>query len=107
MKISKIKQEKISEQILAYLFNQSPKAIFTSYIAAEMARDEEFIKRLLLELKSKNLLQEIKKNASGDIYIKRSRWKLTDQAYSYYKKVQNSSSNTQAIVNSELDFQSK
>lgn len=88
MKISKSKEEKISEQILAYLFNQSPKSIFTSYIAAEMARDEEFVKRLLLELKKKNLIQEIKKNASGETYLRRSRWKLTDQTYSYYKKFQ-------------------
>ena len=102
MKISKLKQEKISEQILAYLFNQTPKAIFTSYIAVEMARDEEFIKRLLLELKKKNLIQEIKKNSAGESYLRRSRWKLTDQAYSYYKKVQSSSLQVQESINSEL-----
>jgi len=103
MKISKSKQEKISEQILAYLFNQSPKPLFTSYIAAEMARDEEFIKRLLLDLKSKNLLQEIKKNASGENYLRRSRWKLTDQAYSYYKKVQSSSQQIKESLSSEIN----
>lgn len=107
MKISKLKQEKISEQIIAYLFNQSPKSIFTSYIAAEMARDEEFIKRLLLELKNKNLVQEIKKNQRGEIYLKRSRWKLTDQAYSYYKKVQSSFSGTQEIITSNANLEPK
>lgn len=102
MKISKFKQGKISEQILAYLFNQSPKAIFTSHIAAEMIRDEGFIKKLLFELKKKNLLQEIKKNPAGGPYLRRSRWKLTDLAYSYYKKVQSAPKISKEFLSSEL-----
>lgn len=88
MKISNQKREKIFEQILAYLYSQSPRPIFTSHIAIEMARDEEFIKKLLLELKKKNLIVEIKKNAKGFSYIKRSRWRLTEEAYNSYKKIQ-------------------
>jgi len=45
MRISNSKIEKISEQILAFLFSNSPKALFTSHIAVELARDEEFIKK--------------------------------------------------------------
>jgi hypothetical protein len=103
MKISKSKQEKISEQILAYLFNQSPKSLFTSYIAAEMARDEEFIKTLLLKLKEKKLVQEIKKNALGESYLRRSRWSLTDQTYAYYKKAQLSSQQVRESFDSEIN----
>ncbi len=88
MKISQEKKEKISEQILAFLYSSSPKAIFTSYIAREIARDEEFVKKLLLDLKTKKLVIEIKKNPKGIIYIKRSRWKLSDIAYKAYKKHQ-------------------
>ena len=44
MKISIQKREKISEQILAYLYSISPRPSFTSHIAEELARDEEFIK---------------------------------------------------------------
>jgi len=85
MKISKEKREKISEQILAFLYSVSPKPIFTSYIAEELARDEEFVKKLLLELKKKNLILEIKKNPKGKPYIRRSRWKLSDPVYGAYK----------------------
>jgi hypothetical protein len=85
MKISKEKIEKISEQALIYLFSQSPKALFTSHIAAELARDEEFIKKILLDLKEKKILTEIKKNSEGVPYLRRSRWRLSDKAYEFYK----------------------
>ena len=89
MKISSEKRDKISEQILAYLYSISPKPIFTYNIAQEMARDEEFVKKLLIGLKEKNLVIEVKKNPQGTTYLKRSRWKLTDWVYESYKKHQN------------------
>ena len=85
MKISDKKKEKISEQILSYLYSINPKSIFTSQIAEEIARDEEFVKNLLLNLRKRNLIVEIKKNPKGIIYVRRSRWKLSDAAYSVYK----------------------
>jgi hypothetical protein len=88
MKISEEKKEKISEQILALLYSVSPKLLFTSYIAKELARDEEFIKRLLLELKKKNLVIKITKNPRGVLYLRRSRWKISDTAYQAYKSHQ-------------------
>jgi hypothetical protein len=88
MKISKEKQQKISEQILAVLYSQNPKPLFTSQIASETARDEEFIKRMLIDLKLKNLIIEIKKNPQGTPYLKRSRWKLSDSTYQAYKQHQ-------------------
>ena len=88
MKISLIKQEKISEQILALLYSKSPQSLFTSQIAQELARDEEFTKKLLLSLKNKKLIDEIKKNPKGKNYIRRSRWKLSDSTYLAYKNHQ-------------------
>lgn len=89
MKISKIKRDKISEQILAHLYSLSPSSIFTSYIAQEVARDEEFTKKLLNDLKKKKLVLDIKKNPKGTDYIRRSRWKLTPEAFEAYQKKQN------------------
>jgi len=86
MKISKQKKEKISEQILAYLYSINPKPAFTSHIAREVARDEEFVKDILLDLKNKSLVTEVNKNPSGIDYIRRVRWKLSDKAYSVYKQ---------------------
>ena len=88
MKISDKKREKIFEQILALLYEKSPKPLFISEIASELARDEEFIKILLINLKSKGLLVEIKKNPQGKNYIRRARWKLSETAYNSYKNHQ-------------------
>ena len=89
MRISDFKIEKISDQILAFLFSNSPKPFFTSHIAIELARDEEFIKRLLLDLKNKKLVEEVTKNSKGETYTIRKRWKLSDGAYKAYKHNQN------------------
>jgi len=89
MKISNKKKEKISEQILLFLYSNNPKSFFTSHIAQEIARDEEFVKSLLLNLKKKKLVLEIKKNSKGLDYIKRSRWKLSEISYNAYKHYQN------------------
>ncbi len=88
MKISDGKKEKIQEQILAHLYSVNPRPIFTSHIAQETARDEEFVKKLLLELKKKNLVVEIKKNPKGVLYLRRSRWKMSEKAYNTYKQHQ-------------------
>ena len=73
MKISNEKREKIYEQIISFLFSVSPKNLFTIEIAREIARDEEFTKKLLLELKEKGIVIEVKKNPQGIKYIRRSK----------------------------------
>ena len=90
MRISKEKREKISEQILLFLYSINPKQVFTLHIAQELARDEEFIKKILLELKKKKLVLEIKKNPKGVDYKRRSRWRLSTNTYQAYKANQSS-----------------
>lgn len=88
MKISESKKERISEQILAYLYSINPKAVFTVKVAQEIIRDEEFVKKLLIKLKKKGLVVEVKKNPKGVNYIRRSRWMLSNKAYEAYKLIQ-------------------
>jgi len=88
MKISNKKKEKISEQIMALLYSLAPKAIYTAHIAQEIARDEEFVKVLLLDLKKNGLIIEIKKNPEGEAYSRRIRWRISDKAYDIYKQKQ-------------------
>lgn len=88
MKISDKKREKILEQILMFLYMNSPKSFFTSHIAKEIARDEEFTKKLLSDLKKRKFVVEIKKNPEGVNYLRRSRWKISQIAYDAYKKLQ-------------------
>ena len=84
-KISQQKIEKISEQILSHLFTIFPKQIFTSEIAKESARDEEFTKKLLEELEKKELIIKINKNPQGVQYSRRKRWRISNKAHAIYK----------------------
>ena len=83
--ISKEKKEKISEQILSYLYHIYPQSKFTAEIAKETARDEEFMKTLLEGLEKKGLVKSITKNPKGVLYSRRIRWTLTPKAYDAYK----------------------
>jgi len=86
--ISDQKKEKISEQILFYLFSIFPKQVFTSDVAKELARDEEFMKVLLMELQKKELVVKIDKNSQGFQYSRRLRWRISNKAHEIYSKHQ-------------------
>jgi predicted chitinase len=90
MRLSKQKREKIYEQTLALLYHCFPKQLFTAEIARELARDEEFIKKILFELKEKNLVLIIKKTSEGKMYIKRAKWQLTSASFNAYNKINSS-----------------
>ena len=89
-RISKEKKEKIQEQIIYYLFTLFPKQVFTFDIAKELARDEEFIKKLLLELESKGILFKIDKNKHGIKFERRLRWRISNETYKIYEQHQSS-----------------
>ena len=86
--ISKQKQEKISEQILLFLYSVFPKQVFTADIARELARDEEFIKKLLEKLEEKKLIVKIDKNPLGYQYSRRLRWRISNKTQEMYKRLQ-------------------
>jgi len=86
--ISDVKIKKIKENILAFLYENSPKALYTVTIARELARDEEFIKKLLQQLEKAALVSRIKKNTKGIVYSRREKWLLTAKAYEAYKTLQ-------------------
>jgi predicted transcriptional regulator with HTH domain len=88
MRISQIKKDKISEQVLSFLYHSFPQQPFTAEIAREVARDEEFIKKLLLELLDKGLVITIRKNKTGDIFTRRLKWRLSQKVYDIYKSKQ-------------------
>lgn len=84
MKLSKEKRDRISEQVLAFLYQSFPRAKFTAEVAKEIARDEEFVKNILFDLKDKNLVLAVKKNESGKDFIRRIRWQLSAPVYKAY-----------------------
>ena len=86
--ISIEKRNKIKEQALFYLYSQFPKQPFTSDIARELARDEEFIKLILLEMHKDSLIVQINKNAEGLKYLRRIRWRISNKAHQIYSENQ-------------------
>jgi DNA-binding IscR family transcriptional regulator len=84
MKLSQEKINKISEQILSHLYHSFPDQLFTAQISRELARDEEFIKKLLIDLKNKGLVISIRKNKKGISYVRRIKWQLSPKAYQIY-----------------------
>jgi len=86
MRLSKNKRDRIIEQILAFLYHSFPKQPFTAEIAREIARDEEFIKRILLELKEKGLVVQIRKNSKGMSFTRRIKWALSKKVYDVYSE---------------------
>ena len=87
MRISEQKQNKIKENILALLYENSPKALYTASIAQELARDEEFTKKLLQEMLKQGLVSCVKKSPKGVFYKRRQRWKLSKKAYEAYSNL--------------------
>lgn len=88
MKISKEKKDRIAEQILLFLYRSFPKEPFTAEIAREIVRDEEFVKKILFELKEKNLIVSIRKNKNGEPFSRRLKWRLTNSVYDIYRSKQ-------------------
>ncbi|MBR9704181.1 hypothetical protein GOV12_02125 [Candidatus Pacearchaeota archaeon] len=88
MRLSEDKKNKIIEQILLLLYHIFPKEPYTAEIAREIARDEEFIKRILLELKDKGLIIAIRKNNKGIVFSRRLKWRLSNKVYEIYKSKQ-------------------
>jgi hypothetical protein len=88
MRISQEKTNKIIEQILHYLFQSFPNNPFTAEIAREIARDEEYIKKLLLDLKDKNIVVAIRRDNKGNPFSRKIKWKLTNKIYDLYHSKQ-------------------
>lgn len=87
-KISEEKIKKIEEQTLYHLYSIFPKQVFTSDIAKELARDEEFMKKILLNLNKKGLIIKVDKNSEGIKYERRLRWRISSKVHSSYKDMQ-------------------
>jgi len=86
-KLSKEKRDRIMSNILSRLYSTYPQAKFTAEISREEARDEEFIKGLLVELENKGLVRALKKNSKGSPYLRRMRWTLSPRTFKVYKNL--------------------
>lgn len=88
-RISDKKLQRIKENILLYLYENPAKPVFTSKIAEELIRDEEFILKLLKELSKEGFIDEINTNSNGKKFLSRRKWTLKSNVYSEYSKLIN------------------
>lgn len=86
-KLSEQKIKKLKEEILTLLYHHDLQAMFTNEIASSLIRDEEFIKKLLLQLKNDCLVIEVTKSKEGYEYVKWKRWALSQKAREAYKQL--------------------
>lgn len=68
---------KVAEAALAFLNERYPEPLSCREIAAELARDNEFVGRVLLFLKEKKLVQQVYKSPEGRDYLRWTKWTLT------------------------------
>ncbi|MCG2717321.1 MAG: hypothetical protein L6408_00600, partial [Nanoarchaeota archaeon] len=80
-KISEKKVEKIKENILSVLFDAGMRGMFTKQIGDEIARNDEFVLRLLKELEKQKIIKQMNKTKKGTTFIRRKQWTLTNKAY--------------------------
>jgi hypothetical protein len=104
-KLSIKKIEKIQEQIIFFMYSIFPKQVFTVDIAREIARDEEFTKKILFELEKKELIIKIDKNSEGITYEKRLRWRISNKAYEIYNAHQKNSQQVAQSIESEATLE--
>ena len=83
-KISSLKRERIQEEILRILFESGLHGRYTKQIADELARNDEFLLRLLLDLEKKHLVQHVPATTKGTPFVRRKKWILTAQAHDAY-----------------------
>ena len=79
-KISEKKKDKIKGEILRVLYESFPNSLFTNKIADEIARNNEFVLKLLNEMEN---LKWVKKNKK----IARTKWGLTLEVYDQDEKM--------------------
>lgn len=80
-RISEKKIEKIKSDILFLLFERNLKAMYTKEIGDEIARDREFVLKLMKELERKNLVKNVLKHKV------RRKWMMSEEAYEAYKEL--------------------
>jgi len=83
--ISKKKVDKIKEDVLSVLFEAGLRGMFTKQISDEIARNDEFVLKLLLDLEKQNIVKQIRNTKKGTQFIRRKQWTMTDKAYETYK----------------------
>ena len=83
-KVSEEKREKLKEEVLRIIYENYPSFLYTYQIAEHLIRDDEFILKLLKDLKEKNLLICLEESSGNNIKRK---WGLKKEIYEKYREL--------------------
>ena len=83
-KISKEKKDRLKEEILHSLYENYPKMMWTFEIGDILIRDDEFILKLLMELKKKRLVMNYEESKGKKVKRK---WGMKKEVYEQYKQL--------------------
>lgn len=86
-KISQKKVEKIKEDILYVLYDSGLRGVFTKQISEEIARNDEFVLKILKAMEKQRLVKQMRNTKKGTTFIRRKQWTMTDDAYEAYKSL--------------------
>jgi len=76
----------LEDDIISILYENSLNALFTNQIADELRRNNEFTKKLLLELKKEGLVEEVVKNKKGQEYLRNKKWRIPSKVLKAFEK---------------------
>ena len=76
VKLSLKTKQHLKDDIVSVLYDKSPRSLFAFTIALELRRDKEFVKGLLIELESLGIVERMAKNARGQPYTRRVKWRI-------------------------------
>ncbi len=83
-RIGKNKGDRIKEEILRFLYDEYPSFHFTNRISYEVIRDNEFVLKLMREMRKEELVISMDdKGGRGE----RKKWKLEEEVFNKYKEL--------------------
>jgi len=85
VKLSKKTTGLLRDDIISVLYSNSLRPLFTNEIATELRRDNEFVKKLLLDLKKEGLVELVQKNNKGQNYLTHQKWRIPPKVLAAYK----------------------
>tara|TARA_Y100000310_G_C20306087_1_gene634015 strand:+ start:317 stop:574 length:258 start_codon:yes stop_codon:yes gene_type:complete len=83
VKLSDNTIELLKEDILSILNENPMKSRFTKEISFELRRDKEFTLGLLLDMKEKGWVEDVKGKGSGSV---RKKWRITNKLFNEWNK---------------------
>ena len=86
VKLSKKTVELLKDDIISILYERSLVPMSAYEICVELRRNNEFTKKLLLELEEDGLVREVGKNSDGRVYLRNKKWMIPAKVLKAFEK---------------------